>query len=269
MYSVGECRAFDRLYDRFAQARPGEQRPPPHPGTMGGVRSRLLPRLFEFPSRVAPADHGFLAEIRVVLRGRCTGQGCSEAGCDGGGVGKAATTRRSGTSHHFLLLMISLSGSFPNITNILPVFDVRCASLCPHTRHSNLLGSTSPETSEIRVRIEFVVIVLPFLFLFLLLLLPLLPIQIENKILCRFVTFFFFYFLPRIGLVSWYVLLVFIYLFLSIYIYIYSFRARECQRIEVYRIDEDFLCVCVCVYACAYMCVRAREKERERHVVPS
>lgn len=83
---------------------------------MGGVRRRLLPGLFEFPSRVAPADHGFLAEIRVVLRGRCTGQGCSEAGCDGGGVGKAATTRRSGTSLltslSLLPIIFSLSGSF-------------------------------------------------------------------------------------------------------------------------------------------------------------
>lgn len=219
MYSVGECRAFDRLYDRFAQARPGEQRPPPHPGTMGGVRSRLLPRLFEFPSRVAPADHGFLAEIRVVLRGRCTGQGCSEAGCDGGGVGKAATTRRSGTSHLFLLLMISLSGSFPNITIfcLFLTFVVLLCALILATRTCSAQHRPKHPRSEFESNslLSF------FLFSsFLLLLLPLLPIQIENKILCRFVTFFFFYFLPRIGLVSWYVLSVFIYFYLYIYIFI-------------------------------------------------
>lgn len=51
-----------------AQARSSEQRAATHPRTMGSLRRRLLPRLFKFPARVAPADHGFLAEIRVLLR---------------------------------------------------------------------------------------------------------------------------------------------------------------------------------------------------------
>lgn len=219
MYSVGECRAFDRLYDRFAQARPGEQRPPPHPGTMGGVRSRLLPRLFEFPSRVAPADHGFLAEIRVVLRGRCTGQGCSEAGCDGGGVGKAATTRRSGTSHLFLLLMISLSGSFPNITIfcLFLTFVVLLCALILATRTCSAQHRPKHPRSEFESNslLSFFLFSSFFFFFF-----PFFQSKSKIKSFVALLLFFFFYFLPRIGLVSWYVLSVFIYFYLYIYIFI-------------------------------------------------
>lgn len=79
-----------------AQARSGKQRAATHPRTMGGLRRRLLPRLFKFPARAAPVDHGFLAEVRVLLRWHCTGQGRRATGCDDRRVREATTARCSG-----------------------------------------------------------------------------------------------------------------------------------------------------------------------------
>ena len=119
-----------------AQARSGKQRAAAHPRTMGGLRRRLLPRLFKFPARAAPVDHGFLAEVRVLLRWRCTGQGRRAKGCDDRRVRETTTARCSGKLFRYAPDVFDIFSLYRReIVTLLWLFDVYCASLCPHNRH--------------------------------------------------------------------------------------------------------------------------------------